>query len=105
MQCFLYTRAPGLANDHFYAHPLDMVVNLDMNTQKVLHSQAMAARSCRPAPRVSATALGQATGRTLPHRSPHTCDHVFWISGRLLEHYPDQTTISDCPGGGACISS
>lgn len=35
MQCFLYTRAPGLANDHFYAHPLDMVVNLDMNTQKV----------------------------------------------------------------------
>ena len=43
MQCFLYTRAPGMANDHFYAHPLDMVVNLDMNSHKV---RAAASAAC-----------------------------------------------------------
>lgn len=35
IQCFLYTRSPGKPNDHQYAHPLDMVVNLDMNIQRV----------------------------------------------------------------------
>lgn len=35
IQCFLYTRTPGMAQDNHYAHPLDMVVNLDMNTRKV----------------------------------------------------------------------
>lgn len=28
VQCFLYTRAPGMPDDNHYAHPLDMVVNL-----------------------------------------------------------------------------
>lgn len=35
IQCFLYTRTPGMAQDNHYAHPLDMVVNLDMNSRKV----------------------------------------------------------------------
>jgi hypothetical protein len=35
IQCFLYTRTPGMPEDNHYAHPLDMVVNLDLNTRKV----------------------------------------------------------------------
>ena len=35
IQCFLYTRTPGMPDDNHYAHPLDMVVNLDMNSRKV----------------------------------------------------------------------
>ena len=34
IQCFLYTRTPGMAEDNHYAHPLDMVVNLDLNSRK-----------------------------------------------------------------------
>ena len=35
IQCFLYTRTPGMPDDNHYAHPLDMVVNLDLNSRKV----------------------------------------------------------------------
>ncbi len=34
IQCFLYTRTPGMAEDNHYAHPLDMVVNLDLNSRR-----------------------------------------------------------------------
>ena len=39
MQCFMYARA-GSAHDNHYAHPLDLLVVLDMNTRAVLDIQA-----------------------------------------------------------------
>ena len=39
MQCFMYARA-GSAHDNHYAHPLDLLVVLDMNTRAVLEIQA-----------------------------------------------------------------
>ena len=39
MQCFMYARA-GSAHDNHYAHPLDLLVVLDMNTRAVLEVQA-----------------------------------------------------------------
>jgi Cu2+-containing amine oxidase len=35
IQCFIYLRA-GSVHDNHYAHPLDLVVFLDMNTGRVL---------------------------------------------------------------------
>lgn len=37
MQCFMYLRA-GSVHDNHYAHPLDLVVFLDMNTGRVLET-------------------------------------------------------------------